>query len=122
MKNMTKVETAMHWLNEIYFNGDQDECSLKHVINGLCLLKVGKTPTNQDNFVDYKSSGFSKATWDLFGDRFDDVEWFDVYEPHLWSIVENLYKDMSDGEKSLFMKQAHPFGDIEDDLWMEYYK
>lgn len=119
---MNKVDKALYFLNKIYYNGDRDECSSKHIVNGLCLLHTGKTPTLQDNFVDYGSSGISEEAWDMFRDDIDSINWLRVFEPHLWAIVESIYKSLSDKDKKIFMEIAHPYCNIEDDHWMTYYK
>lgn len=118
----SKVEQAVFWVDEIFYNGDQDECSLKHIINGLCLLRVGKTPTLQKNYADYNNSGYPRIIWSIFEGDIGKLNMVSVFEPHLWCIVENLYKNMSDVEKEGFIVQMHDFDDIDNCHFMDYYR
>lgn len=117
-----KVEQAVFWIDEIFYNGDRDECSLKHIINGLCLLRVGKTPTLQKNYVDYDNSGYPSVVWSMFGEDVGGLGLVSVFEPHLWCIVGNLYNSMSDKEKEEFILQMDEFDDIDNCHFMEYYR
>lgn len=117
---MNKFKIAGKLINNLQSSGDQDECSMKHVVNGLCILYIGKDPSDQSLYVDYDNSGTSYEDWMLY-EADNNHEPKAVFRKDLWSELYLLVNSMDDNTKKMFYKAAHPYCDIKDDHWMTYY-
>lgn len=118
--NNKQITSAGFILQQIGEDGDQDECSMKHIINGLCLIYLGKSPTVQENYIDYSSAGYNELEWGKYEDD-NTYEPVSSFNSVLWRDLHNLYKCMDTNTKTKFMSLAHPYGSIEDSHWMSYY-
>jgi len=114
------LEQAGYLLQRIYNRGDRDECSMKHIINGLCLIYTGSDPTNQELYADYSSAGYNKLEWDKYEED-ESYEPKTTFDKELWQELKELVCSMEDGDKEEFYRLAHPYGAIADDHWMTYY-
>lgn len=100
-KQLRLIGKLMQQLQEA---GDQDECSMKHVIHGLCLLHVGQDPSNQSLYVDYSDSGIVDY----------EVSLESVFLKEVWSEIKERVDGLSKKDKENFYLLSHPYGNIED--------
>ncbi|HBN6198030.1 TPA: hypothetical protein ACX3EK_003330 [Vibrio parahaemolyticus] len=117
---MNKLKQAGIYCDTIYNGGDQDECAIKHYVNGLCILYVGKDPSDQSLYVDYSDSGVLHSEWEEHRDD-EDYEFDSVFYEQEWKSLHKLYNSMSTNQQKQFFKLAYRYGDIENDLWMRFY-
>lgn len=117
---MTKVNAAGQLLTTIFNNGDRDECSSKHIINGLCLIKINSDPTNQVLYADYQDAGYSAKEWSKYEED-NSYEPKRTFASDAWRELTLVVQSMDAEEGAIFWSLAYPYGDIMNDLWMEYY-
>ncbi len=104
MKNLDKL---INTLQEIYSSGDRDECSHKHVINGMCQLILGGAPSDSGNYYDYGTCGIP---WWFEDYDLPYEEWPErVFCEQLWINAEELYQNLSDNDKQVFLTDYNPF-------------
>lgn len=118
MNNTIKM---LNLLDQVFFNSDQDECGMKHIENGLCILYVGKDPANQETYVDYRSGGYTLSDWEKY-EQDETYPLEDTFMKEVWVRLKKTYDEASVQERKDMFRIAHPYGKITDSRWMQYYK
>jgi hypothetical protein len=118
MKNTIKM---LNNLDQIFFNSDQDECGMKHIENGLCILYMRKDPSDQDNYVDYRDGGFTLEDWEKYEDN-PEFPLESKFMKECWVSLKEIYDNSTLQERKDFFRIAHPYGKVTDSRWMQYYK
>lgn len=99
MNNRSEVYNALQSIRE---SGDQDECSIKHVMYSLEAIQSGLTWRDG---ADYPNPGYPmmpKSVWDKIdkGASYDDFipdgwdEFMDRYLNLKWQIIQDIYDEV----------------------------
>lgn len=116
MKLKKARERAKLLTNTIYFVGDQDECSMKHLGHGVAMMVCGKDPSVQENYVDYKNAGFSRE-FSIYEDKQEDCVFVESgFQNYIWKELKEMYDEHGE---ALFYGNSGVISYV--DFYKEYY-